>query len=195
MFNRKSHALRGFILLAIIIGIVLVNGCGKLSPTGPQNDQAIQKEAFGIEDIEAQWGKTFKGGFLPNQNQQVGTNEDSILIDCFGYKSIFRLPAGSVRQPTLITIAPSRYLTASGAVYVFNFGPEGLNFNESTTLGLDISALEAYNPNPGVPFPSIKFYWWNTSTSTWDLQESDSDFSDGNADFHIDHFSRYAISG
>ena len=195
MFNRKSHALKGFILLAIIIGIVLVNGCGKLSPTGPENDQAIQKEAFGTQDIEAQWGKVFNLTFLITSEDIVQVDGDTVDICGLGYKSTFVVPDSALTTATNITCTPSRYVTASGAVYIYDFGPEGLKFNKSCDLGIEIAAMEKYNPNPAAPFSSFKLFWWNAKTSSWELQQIDSDLLDGTADFKIDHFSRYGISG
>ena len=68
----------------------------------------------------------------------------------------------------------------------FEFGPEGLVFNEASELEFDIGELNA-------KATTAKLYYYDPRACQWILQ-SESQVVKGVVVFDIYHFSRYAIS-
>ncbi len=195
MFKRKSVIISSFVFIAVLVGIMLINGCGKVAPVGPDNDQTALKEPFGNEQVEQQWGRVFV--MKVDHAVDLITSADhpvEIDIGAGGYNAELDVPPGATGGVVNITAQASAYLTASGMVYVFNFGPDGLEFNEPVKLTIEVDAIEDYDDS-GV-FNGAELRYWNPDTQEWEFQEADDDSDgDGKYEFNIDHFSRYGIGG
>ncbi|MBD3232480.1 MAG: hypothetical protein GF315_02010, partial [candidate division Zixibacteria bacterium] len=57
MLRRNHLIVRSAVLFVIAAAMLLLNGCGELSPVS--NETEIQKEPFGAEQVEQQWGRVF----------------------------------------------------------------------------------------------------------------------------------------
>ncbi|MBD3232481.1 MAG: hypothetical protein GF315_02015 [candidate division Zixibacteria bacterium] len=195
MFKSKSVIISSFVFIAVLVGIMLINGCGKVAPVGPDNDQTALKEPFGNEQVEQQWGRVFV--MKVDHAVDLVTSPDhpvEIDIGAGGYNAKLDVPNDATDGVVNITAQASAYLTASGMVYVFEFGPDGTQFDKSTTLSLDVEAIEDYDEND--KFDGAELRYWNSDKQEWELYEVDAD-DDGNGkfEFNIDHFSRYGIGG
>jgi len=54
MNNRKRIVIRSMILLAVLMGVILINGCGKISPVAPEQNDATLTQPSGAQQIEDQ---------------------------------------------------------------------------------------------------------------------------------------------
>ncbi|MBD3170428.1 MAG: hypothetical protein GF307_13165 [candidate division Zixibacteria bacterium] len=197
MSKRTNLIAKIFIPLAIFAGIMLMQGCGKMSPVAPTTtEQADLKDPFGDSQVESQWGRVYSQANHPPKGMTPNgvSAADSMHFNVLGYETRFIVPGGATPNTGSITCSPSNFFTASGMVYIFDFGPDGLTFSASATLEIEMAALEDYNPNDK-PFVGAEIYYFNPSTGAWELQEVDTDIGDGKVEFNIDHFSRYGIGG
>ena len=110
------------------------------------------------------------------------------------YKAKFEVPQKSLDNDVDITCTPSWYYTASGIVYVLDFGPEGLIFDPPATLEMKVKGFEDFNPT-GKDYIGFELSWYDPENSGWELQKFEVKKDKENIKFDIHHFSRYAISG
>jgi len=194
MNNRKRIVIRSMILLAVLMGVILINGCGKISPVAPEQNDATLKQPFGAQQIEDKWGKVFS---FSSYNAVVGwvdSGGGTMSFDGTGYEAEFDIPDGAVESWVKLYCQGSAYFTESGMIYVFEFKPDGLVFEKPATLRLEIEALQDFKE--GDPYIGAELLYWNDSTGNWDYQKADGDTDgDGIVEFQIEHFSRYAVGG
>jgi hypothetical protein len=194
MKNRKALFIKLAIVLAVAVGISIINGCEGQLPVSPADNQNNETIFYGYQDLEQQWGKIV----LIDGGTEYETVIDATggSVDLGDYDSIasFTVPANALDSQVTITSTPSTYLASIGAVYVFEFGPDGLQFNTSAELEFEMSALELYNPNEA-DFIGADLYLYDVAAESWEIIDTDTDIADGEVDFDIDHFSRYAIGG
>ncbi len=193
MLRQNQLIARSAVLFVIVAAALILNGCGEVSPVS--NETEIQKEPFGAEQVEQQWGRVFV--MKVDHAVDLITSPDhpvEIDIGAGGYNAKLDVPNDATDGVVNITAQASAYLTASGMVYVFNFGPDGLEFNESAKLTIEVNAIEDYDDD-GV-FDGAELRYWNPSKEVWELYETDTDADgDGKYEFNVDHFSRYGIGG
>ncbi|MBD3168579.1 MAG: hypothetical protein GF307_03780 [candidate division Zixibacteria bacterium] len=195
MSKRNKILIQGIVLIAIISAVLLINGCGKQSPLSPTSNNTDMKQAFGPDNVETQWGRVFSMGSGGLAGISADPNStDTLDTSVLGYESEFIVPAGAVDAQVQITCTPQNYFTQYGMVYVYDFGPDGLTFNQPAILTLDLDALEDYNPTD-TDFNRVELRLYDEASRTWQLIEVDTDLSDGVVEFEIDHFSRYGIGG
>ncbi|GEM_PF-1247656 len=203
MLNRKNFVLKASIFAIIVLAVILINGCGKLSPVAPDNGQGALSEPIGPPPSAAKGGGNLSG---TQQNGGAHSMHYNMFSKIFSsradsanlgmdYAFEFIVPEGALSDTTTITCQPTRFLSADTLVYVLEFGPDGLAFNHSVKIEFDFSALQDLNPDPTNPYTSAKLYYWDESASQWELQDTDTDVGDGIAELNIHHFSKYAIGG
>jgi hypothetical protein len=198
MSNRKTIFLKLAALAVIILGILLINSCGKMSPTSPENSVSDQPDPalqFGNEDIESKWGKIFYISLYDAAFGVVDEGGGAMGFGGFDYYAEFQVPADAVDDWTMIYCQASSYSTQSGLVYVFNFGPDGTVFETPATLRIEMAAIDYFSPD-GVKYNGAELNFWNPRTQQWELKGIDKDNDgDGIIEFEVNHFSRYAIGG
>ncbi|MCP4632419.1 MAG: hypothetical protein GY855_05795 [candidate division Zixibacteria bacterium] len=194
MKNRQKGYTRSAFLVMFIIGIMIITGCGNQSPVSPVSDQASHQEPFDPSSIEGQWGRVLGFSMHDMEGGSAGLDGTAIDVSMLGYESKYVIPADAVGDPLDITCVPSNWLTSIGMIYIYDFGPDGTEFDVSTTLSLDMDALEDYNPNSKA-FIGAELRLYNPNTGAWELQEIDTTIIDGKVEFNIDHYSRYGIGG
>jgi len=87
----------------------------------------------------------------------------------------------------LITIKSDNDNIKGRKAIIFEFGPEGLVFNNASKLKVDISEL-----NPSAT--NAKLYYFDPRVGDWVLQGEKRIEKGGIVSFDIYHFSKYAIS-
>ena len=72
---------------------------------------------------------------------------------------------------------------------VFDFGPDGTAFQVPVTLYVSFqdAGMEGEKVRP------LRFYYYNTSTSSWEIQPTEVDWRTGELVVTLSHFSRYAF--
>ncbi len=114
----------------------------------------------------------------------IGPKGGILQLNLNGYMPVvFRVPAGALDEPTLITISALVVKSPGGEFVVYDCGPDGTVFN----LPLQLLQPEP----PGVTIANL--FYFNETTSKWELQET-SRVIGSVALFHIYHFSKYGIS-
>lgn len=206
MSNRKNAVLRTLVLASALFVAMIIGGCSQQnSPVSPENNSADLKEPFSHDAVAQQWGRIyginlFENGVTvvdPGKGDDDGDDDDDgveVEIDAGAYEAELNVPSNAVNSAVSITAASTAYMTASGMVYVLEFGPSGLVFNTPATLSIEFSAIEDF-ADDGEELIGAEIRYWNPNTSEWELQEIDYDVDDGTVDFTIEHFSRYGIGG
>ncbi|MBD3168578.1 MAG: hypothetical protein GF307_03775 [candidate division Zixibacteria bacterium] len=197
MSNRRSVLIRLSVLFLVVFGVALVNGCGKNSPVAPgseQTDVLEQKEPFGPSNVEQQWGRVFYWRFENAAYGYVDNGGGTMNFSGDGYDAQFQVPDNAVDYWVELWMEGQAYYTESGMVYVFEFGPDGLQFREDATLIIETKALKDYNDNGSIE--GAELMYWDPDQQDWQFEEFDDDSDgDGYYEFKIGHFSRYGIGG
>ncbi|MBD3232336.1 MAG: hypothetical protein GF315_01285 [candidate division Zixibacteria bacterium] len=192
MSKRKGAIIRSIVYFFVVIGIVMISGCGKLSPVSSDNEE--QKEPFGAQQVEDKWGRVFYWSFENAAYGWVDEGGGNMEFEGDGYEAEFIVPDNAVSHWEKLWMEGQAYYTESGMVYIFEFGPEGLQFSESATLLIEIEAIEDYDDDD--EFVGAELSYYNPDKDEWETVEWDDDSDDdGYYEFEIDHFSRYGIGG
>ncbi|MCP4632700.1 MAG: hypothetical protein GY855_07215 [candidate division Zixibacteria bacterium] len=200
MWRKLSLTFKLSILVIVVLAFAVIQGCSNLSPVAPEQDETTYQDPFGTSTIEAQWGRVINYSGHPtvkvieDPEEPTELKPDTLDVDVLGYKAEYIIPPQSSTTTDDITCTPYNYYTAKGMVYIYNFGPDGKEFDVPTTLKLEIAALEDYNPK-AKPFIGAELRLYNPQTRQWELQEIDNSIEDGFVEFSIDHYSRYGIGG
>ncbi|MBD3168041.1 MAG: hypothetical protein GF307_01065 [candidate division Zixibacteria bacterium] len=200
MSNRKNAVLRTLVLASALFVAMIIGGCSQQnSPVSPENDSADLKEPFSHDAVAQQWGRIYGINLFEEKVNLVepedeGDSAVEVEIDAGAYEAELNVPSNAVDSAVSITAASTAYMTASGMVYVIEFGPSGLVFNTPATLSIEFSAIEDF-ADDDEDLTGAEIRYWNPNTCEWELQEVDYDIDDGTVDFTIEHFSRYGIGG
>lgn len=194
MKNRNSLFIRMAALIAVLVGLCIINGCGTQSPVAPAEEENNDIILFGSQHIESKWGKIHHYNLYQPAKAMVDSAGLDVDLGDFDENASYNVPDDAVDGAVEISCSPTAYYTASGPVYVFQFGPKGIKFKKATTLSLKMRAFKKFKPRNG-EFVGAELYYFDPDIQDWKLQEVDTDISDGEVDFEIYHFSRYAIGG
>ena len=114
----------------------------------------------------------------------TANEDDTLQIPVLYYVNIWYVPAGAVSNPEICSVQVTQGTNSSNQpITRYDFGPEGLEFNQSTYLTHNTAA-----PN-NTP---VELWWFNPANSAWELVRLGS-IKDGKIVFPIDHFSIYSI--
>lgn len=184
------RALKGFSLfggLAVVLTLFLVIGCSNYTPLQPDVPNPLQSgklTAFSskggeeslksIETYDSEYIEVSKGG--------------EIEVERGEYIHNFVVAANSIPQDTLITIRTENEEILGKEMILFEFGPDGLEFSESAVLRVNMAELA-----PGTEMAKANLYYFDPEEDGW-INVETVDVVDNIAEFHVDHFSKYAIS-
>jgi hypothetical protein len=170
-----------FLSLATIGGLVFVVGCGNNStpvdylyenPEVSKLPQLLEKTGEATE--VSQYLDADAGG--------------QIEFECDGGEHEFLVAAGSMPASCTVCISAWTKLYEGDKVLRLNFAPSGLEFNPAAQLVVDVIPIWGSESN-------LNLYWYDPQDEEWELEEGAAVDVNGNATFHLDHFSKYAISG
>ena len=197
MSNRKSVVIKLSVLALVIFGVALINGCGKNSPLSPAStDDAVidQKEPFGASNVEQKWGRVFYWKFDGAAFGYVDEGGGTIEFSGDGYDAQFIVPDNAVNYWEQLWMRGDAYYTQGGMVYVFDFGPDGLQFASDATLIIETKAIKDFDDDDR--FEGAELMYWDPDVQIWHTEEFDDDADgDGYYEFKISHFSKYGIGG
>ena len=94
------------------------------------------------------------------------------------------VPPGALLRAVTIVMGVTETQTDRGTLTLYEFGPDGLQFQIPARL-----TLQSGDANGTL----LKLYLWNPATSQWELQESHA-VSNGSVTFNVNHFSKYGVS-
>ncbi|MCP4703513.1 MAG: hypothetical protein GY865_02800, partial [candidate division Zixibacteria bacterium] len=179
------------------LGFGIINGCGKVSPVGPQTEQDYtQQDPYGTETLEHQFGRVAMGGL---ESAKISTVIDrhggviDIITPARDFETSFIVPSGSLSEPVTITIDPIVSSVGGKEVFIFDFGPSGTTFDPEATLEMRCDAL-ALPSGIARDYVGFDLYWFNPAVLSWQHQQYLPATGDV-VEFDIDHFSRYGIGG
>ncbi len=179
---RLNKAVKWLILLSLVTigGFVFVVGCGNNSTPvdylyegaeGNKLPQFLEKPADATE-----------------VSQYLDADADGeIEFECDGGEHEFVVAAGSMPASCTIYISAWTKLYQGDKVLRLNFGPAGLEFDPSAQLVVDVVPIWESESE-------LKLYWYDPDDGEWELQEAAAVDVNGKAGFHVEHFSKYAIS-
>jgi hypothetical protein len=194
MSNKKRIAF-GIIMSVVLFAAMLIGGCGKNLPVAPGNQENDYEQRFNSQSIEETWGAVRYINPVPRKAELIDENGGIVYLDITGYASELEIPAEALNGSVQINCAAFVYNISSGRVYIYDFGPDGLQFGKSAILKLEMAALSDYCSNPK-GYLGAELWWYNPDGGEWVLREFDNDVDgDGIVEFKIDHFSRYGIGG
>jgi hypothetical protein len=170
--------------LAVVLTLFLVIGCSNKNPIQPMTADPDPPDLFRpppvgpdpssiIEEFDAGLINKITGGIIEIERGE--------------YLHEFEVQPGAIRQSTLITIRSINEQVLGEEMIVFEFGPDGLQFSESSKLRFDMAELNG-SANTGY------LYYYDPVRKQWSLQSFANVGVSGIVEFDIDHFSKYAIS-
>lgn len=188
----------GLIALTIAImtavPLLVFTGCGSDSLSSSQQSQGTVVGSY--------FDLTYDGEFfdadqpaLARRNSSDGYDsgekiisaEDGGKISLSGGGHVFVVQAGSIEEDTRITVAMKFEFHENTNIALFNFGPDGLQFDPAASLTFRSKELED-------PTRPVKLYWLNPDDDRWVFVTSVSADADGMVTLPIEHFSGYGIS-
>ncbi len=186
---KKLVAWTAFLTMAVA-GVCFLQSCSDspLAPTASHNGLNA------LLDAEAQLG-----GRPVTQAGVIGSlvsDKDTVLVDKDGgilvlglgtALSTLNVPSGALTNDVLITAAAVQLSTRFGQVTLYEFGPDGLAFEDGKYATL---TLKTTLPEDEV----LALYYYDPVTGRWEWQEDATVDGNGEVRFAIWHFSKYGIS-
>jgi hypothetical protein len=179
--NLRLNRLSFLSILLIIPVFMFIAGCSSDSPfISNSDDQAglaksgLPEQAVNPLDIATAEAaiSALSGGTIP------------INMGVFRHKFIVA-PMGMNKNATIRIIATKARINNKPSS-VFEFGPDGLVFNERSILDYDMAQINA-------AAKTANLYYYDPNVNEWILQET-KDVENGRIKFSIYHFSKYAIN-
>lgn len=196
MKKSKSLILKAVIFSVIVVGVLLIASCGKMSPTSvdqPAQDQNDPPDYYGNQAVESKWGRIFYWTVVDKVYGMVDQGGGTMTFDDFDYDCSVTFPEGAVDGWISFTAELTGYNTWSGVIYMFQFGPEGTVFNVPVEIVMDAAALT--DGDPDCELGGADLWYWDPVRRRWLLIDYDMNIDDGLLSFQLEHFSRYAIGG
>jgi hypothetical protein len=196
MKKSKSLILKAVIFSVIVVGVLLIASCGKMSPTSVDQsaqDQNGSPDYYGNQAVESKWGRIFYWNVVDKVYGMVDQGGGTMTFDNFDYDCSVTFPEGAVDGWISFTAELTGYNTWSGVIYMFQFGPEGTVFNIPVEIVMDAAALT--DGDPDCELEGADLWYWDPVRRRWFLIDYDMNVDDGLLSFQLEHFSRYAIGG
>lgn len=187
-FTRKMTGV-ALTFTAILLGALLMSGCGQHNPVAPVTTN-------GGEDIKHGGDQLFAaGGLYGTLDSLVSFTQALVTVKAGGVVRLgmagrihaLIVAPNSVSRDALITVKTTTFNIAGRTVVTFDFGPDGLRFLPSAKLTVDASLFGSGRPN------FVRLFWFNPESHQWTLQETRQPRF-GTVVFNIYHFSKYGIS-
>ncbi len=188
----------GFVTLT---ATVLFGGCGleSLSPVTPgvksPDPSELQYVLDNYGDPFAGESESDGGGMTPlgksfklkvdGDSATVGQDGGTLEMQMRGFKSKLKIPKDALSSDVTITVEGVLFQTPVFEVLLYDFSPDGLQFNLPAELEVDAGRLEK-----GTTF---NLYWWNPLTELWEFQQ-ECVVDHHKIKFDVHHFSKYGIS-
>jgi len=183
-----SRSLKGFTLigvLAVLFTALAFTGCSVNTPTAPESDSLLLSSGKFLSGDGAQ--AAGMETILCETSQQIPAKSGgTIEIVHDSYVHEFTVAPSSIDRNTQISIKTTSEMVEGKNATVFEFGPDGLVFAEAATLTYQMDEL---NTRASAAY----LYYYDTNADKWILQGSASVYQ-GEVEFEIYHFSKYAIS-
>lgn len=197
------------LLLAVCTTAVLslalfIGGCSN-NPLAPDATSQSENTNFDGQIYLAGHGGN-KGGGKGSGNDGSNTtvtssalittqNGGTLLLNWGSNSNKLVVPKGAVESDVTIevTVTPIKGNNWGNKSVEFDFSPNGLVFLEPANLTLNYKDLNLEFVDGGDDVGVVNLFWYNTSTKTWEFQES-SKITHRKVNFSIDHFSKYGVS-
>ncbi|UCC79900.1 MAG: hypothetical protein JSW64_00675 [Candidatus Zixiibacteriota bacterium] len=181
-------ALKGLSLfggLAVVLTLFFVIGCSNYTPVQSTDPDPVELGgiAFGERSLQLSEASTleeFDSGYI--EKSTGGTIE----IERGDYVHEFVVEPYAIEQSTTITVRSVNEVILGKDMVLFEFGPDGLDFEVAAKLAFEIAEING-------DATSANLYYYDPVEKKWIYQDSVS-VVEGIAEFEINHFSKYAIS-
>jgi hypothetical protein len=186
--RRDLMNLRRVGVLVLLATVLTIGGCSDNSVLGPD-----QNETSGLGRINP-FTSAIAQSVLPEQSisivETAMTIDDRaggvIPISVGNYNHSFTVKPGALNSDQTISVKVQHETVNGKNAVSFEFGPNGLVFNEASKLNFDMAEINARAL-------SAKLYYFDPLVQNWVLQ-AQGQVVRGHVIFDIYHFSKYAIS-
>lgn len=199
--TRAKNWTLGALGLVVLTAIALFGGCGPGSPTPVAPDTNVPDPrdlqyvldyygdpfAHDTESVEGgltPLGKTFRIK-VDGDSATVGVAGGTLEMQMRGFKSKLKIPKNALSSDVTIIVEGVLIQTPVCEVLLYDFSPDGLQFNLPAELEVDAGSLDK-----GTTF---NLYWWNPLSEAWEFQQ-ECIVDHHKIKFDVNHFSKYGIS-
>lgn len=169
--------------LVLLASVMVISGCSNISPLEPNLPQIAGMDRMVVSGMSA--GESSEPTVIEDSELIDKDAGGVIEIERESYLHSFSVEAGAIGEDTEIIVKSSRETVLGKEMIVFDFSPDGLQFDPAAVLDFEIAELDS-------KAKTGKLYYFNPDRNKWEYQGS-SAVSGGVASFDIDHFSKYAI--
>ncbi len=186
MLNKKVFIL-ACALIGMLTGLLIFYSCTKQAPTAPNStiplDQ-LNRSGPTIHNLNIS-NVTYIGNKKSKEFGRLSLIEaDTLQIPIPSYVDIWYVPAGALSSPETCSVQVTQGTNSNKELLIrYDFGPDGLKFNQSTYLTHNTSAAD------NTP---IELWWFNPVTNAWELMKSGV-IINHQISFPIVHFSSYTV--
>jgi len=205
MHNAKAKSLLKTGLAALVCAafMVFAVGCSTNAPVAPSNGDPTNLkalnavlDAFGTDPFASiatadDLAKQVWYIYTVEEYADVRQDGGTIYLELNGVSSQLEVPKNAVCEEAdsncfvRIDVEAIYLWTFYGDIVFYDFGPDGLVFNEDCTLLLDSKLPEG---------TVLTLFWYNPDTRQWEVDQQGEADHKGVVEFEINHFSKYAIS-
>lgn len=184
---KKKFIIFASALAGILTGLLIFYGCSKQAPTSPYssvipgqlNRSKAPSRDVSISNVTYIGDKRFK-----EFGRLSASESDTLQIPIPSYVNIWYVPAGALSSPETCSVQVIQGTNSNNQPLTrYDFGPEGLKFNQSTFLTHNIAVADS---------TPVELWWYNPATSAWELVKTGI-ILDHKIVFPIDHFSTYTV--
>jgi len=183
--QRKLKGFKSLWMVAAIAVVLTIAGCSVNSPLTPDNDQNDLNRSMRVLDTGTSGDQEIS--VIVEKSETIAAETGGTIdINNQFYVHKFEVKPEALDENTEITVKYSKDTIDGNEVAVFEFGPSGLVFKESSEIQYKIADLD---PKARLG----KLYYFDPSVNDW-VYQGYSRPESGVVKFDIDHFSKYAIS-
>jgi hypothetical protein len=186
--SQKLKIFSGLTIVAAVLSLVLIIGCSDNLSVNPYHPDTIQSPTANVAGCRHTPRYTTSGDPIITEDSKVISidegGEISIVRD--EYEHIFKVDPDAVDEDVEITIFSYEGKVWGKRAIIFEFGPSGLVFEEPAKLDFEMAEL-----NNRADY--ARLFYYNPNYKSWILKSVKA-VEQGEVEFEIDHFSKYAIS-
>lgn len=187
--NQRGLIAAGLIL--VCCAVLALVGCSQqpLSPVSYSNDPLDALSHIGGDDDGGPAAVETTLVATASLSEAVGTNGKVLRLTLDKRVIVFTIPKNALTETVTITITGSKYEIGKKEFFVYECGPNGLQFLEPILLTQPVAMTNGQ--------PLVLLYYDDTLEDGdgigWQVEESGVAVN-GRGIFHIHHFSKYGIS-
>jgi len=185
---RNLMNLRRVGVLILLAAVITIAGCSDNSILGPdQNETSNLGRVNPFTSLTAMAVLPDAGASVVEASMAISAEAGGVIpINIDNYRHSFVVEPGGLDSSKVISVMVQNEIVNGRNAVSFEFGPDGLVFNEASKLEFQMAEINA-------KARYAKLYYFDPLVQNWVLQAEGSVVR-GIVTFEIYHFSKYAIS-